>query len=330
MKIGLIHNQPIPKGEPNWESSADVMVQVEAIGEALTGLGHPWTAIPFTRDLAGFTTRLREEKVAVAFNLCESVDDDPLLIGHPAAVMELLGLPFTGSSSQALALSTDKLLLKQILQAAGLRTPGYFYYEGAELRQVPKLSFPLLMKPRWQDASIGIDQESIVRGAKELQPALSSWYRNYGPLLVEEYLEGREFNISLLGHPAPRIMPLAEIDFTGFPADLFQIVGYRAKWDESSAEYRTTNRVFPDDLPESLARAMRRLARDCFQIFGLRDYARVDIRLDPLGRPHVLEVNANPCLSPDAGFAAAVARSGINYNAMVAELLRMVTTRAPQ
>ena len=330
MKIGLIHNQPIPKGEPNWESSADVMVQVEAIGEALTGMGQAWSAIPFTRDLAGFTARVKAEGINLAFNLCESVDEDPLLIGHPAAVLELLGLPFTGSPSQALMLSTDKLLMKMVLRAAGLRTPGSFTYEGEELRRLPGLTYPLLMKPRWQDASIGIDQESIIRSPKELQPSLRHWYQSFGPLVVEEYLEGREFNLSLLGYPTPKIMPLAEIDFTGFPAGLFPIVGYRAKWDDSTTEYHTTNRVFPDNLPENLARAMRRLARECFQLFGLRDYARVDLRLDGRGRPHVLEVNANPCLSPDAGFAAAVARSGRDYSGMVAELLRMVGRRVPQ
>jgi D-alanine-D-alanine ligase len=330
MKIAVIHNQPIPRGEPNWESSADVMVQVEAVSAALAELGQQFVPVPFTRDLAAFTSRLKEEEVTGVFNLCESVDDDPLLIGHPAAILELLGLPFTGSSSLALAVSTDKALVKRVMTATGIRTPPFFLYEGGELIRPPDLAFPLLMKPRWQDASIGIDQESVIRGPKELLPTLAAWHARFGPLVVEEYIEGREFNLSLFGYPVPRIMPLAEIDFTGFPAGLHRIVGYRAKWDESSVEYHTTRRTFPDDLPETMARAMRRVARECFQVFGLRDYARVDLRLDGRGRVNVLEINANPCLSPDAGFSAAVAKNRLDYTGMVGEMVKMLAMRAPQ
>ncbi len=328
MKIAVIHNQPIPKGEPNWESSADIMAQVEAIADALTELGHQQVQIPFTRDLARFAYLLKEAEVSAAFNLCESVDDDPLLIGHPAAVLELLGLPFTGSSSQALTVSTDKVLAKRVMQATEIPTPGYFIFEGGEITGLPDLTYPLLMKPRWQDASIGIDQESIIRAPNDLQKNLTAWHDRFGSLVVEEYLEGREFNISLMGYPEPRIMPLAEIDFSTFPTELYRIVGYRAKWDESSIEYRTTPRAFPNDLPATLIREMSRIARQCFQVFGLRDYARVDLRLDGHGRVNVLEINANPCLSPDAGFAAAVAQSGLNYTEMVGELVNMPVLRA--
>jgi D-alanine-D-alanine ligase len=326
MTIGIIHNRPIPKGEPNWESSLDVMVQVEAIATALRELGHEPATIPFDRDLATFVARLRQAEVEVVFNLCESVDDDPLLMGHPAAVLELLGLPFTGSSAMALTVSTDKVLVKRAMQAAGLPTPGFFLYEGGPVALPPQLTFPLLMKPRWQDASIGIDQDSLLRAPAGMEPALAAHYASFGPLVVEEYLAGREFNVALLGYPEPRVMPLAEIDFSGFPTDLFRIVGYRAKWEEDSPEYRATNRVFPD-LPPPLAAELRRVAAECFHLFDLRDYGRVDLRLDGQGRVQVLEINANPCLSPDAGFPAAVAANGLDYTAMVAELLALVTKR---
>jgi D-alanine-D-alanine ligase len=330
MKIGVIHNQPIPKGEPNWESSVDVMVQVDAVATALAELGHVPVPLPFTRDLADFVSRLRRAETEVVFNLCESVDEDPRLIGHPAAVLELLGLPFTGSSSLALTLSTDKLLVKRLMAAAGIRSTGFFSYDGGEAPKPLTLNFPLIMKPRWQDASIGIDQESIILSGKGLRKILRDYYQRFGSLLVEEYIEGREFNVSLLGDPLARIMPLAEIDFSGFPPGLFRIVGYRAKWDEESAEYRCTRRVFPDDLSQDLARSLRRAARECFKLFGLRDYGRVDMRVDDRGRVNVLEVNANPCLSPDAGFTAAVARADLGYRGMVGELLNQVSRRIGQ
>lgn len=327
LRVGLIHNQPLARGEENWESSADVLAQVEAIEASLGELGCASTRIPFTRELGGFVKALEESPIDAAFNLCESVDEDPLLIGHPAAVLELLGIPFTGSSAMALLLSTDKLTVKRLLAASGLRTPAFFLYDGGEVQRPADLNFPVILKPRFQDASIGIEQDSVLHSSKGLQNRLETYHARYGAILVEEYIAGREFNVSLLGWPRPRVMPLAEIDFSGFPDGLHRIVSYRAKWDEDSFEYQHTRRCFPDNLPDPLQRTMRRVARDCFQLFDLRDYARVDLRLDSLGRVNILEINANPCLSPDAGFAAAVAQSTMGYTEMVGELLRLVTLR---
>ncbi len=327
LTVGIIHNEPIPKGDPNWESSADVLAQVEAIEAALAELEQPRVRIPFTRDLSRFVSQVQAARIDIAFNLCESVDEDPLLIGHPAAVLELLGIPFTGSSAMALLLSTDKLTVKRLLSASGLRTPPFFLYEGAEVLRPAGLHFPVILKPRFQDASIGIEQESVVENSIDLLPRLEELYGRYGAILVEEYVAGREFNVSLFGYPQPRVMPLAEIDFSEFPADLHRIVSYKAKWDEDSFEYHHTQRIFPDTLPESLQHTMRHMAQECFGLFGLRDYARVDLRLDAQGRLAILEINANPCLSPDAGFPAAVAHSGMGYTEMIGEFLRLVSLR---
>lgn len=325
--IGIIYNEPLPEGTPNWESSADVLVQVEAIEQALVELGHASVRLPFTRDLAATVARIQAARIDRAFNLCESVDEDPLLIGHPAAVLELLGIPFTGSPAMALMLSTDKVAVKQLLHGAGIKTPAFFLYDGGEATVPAKLPLPVILKPRYQDASIGIDQDSVVSRRADLSATLKRFYTRYGPILVEEYVTGREFNISLFGHPVPRVMPLAEIDFTGLPDHLHRIVGYRAKWDQDSVEYRHTGRVFPDDLPAPLVQRMQRLAADCFRLFGLRDYGRIDLRFDEHDEPQVLEVNANPCLSPDAGFAAAVAESGTDYTGMAREFLCLLETR---
>jgi D-alanine-D-alanine ligase len=329
LKVGIIHNEPIPKGEPNWESSVDVLAQVEAIETALSELGQPRVRIPFSRDLAAFVATVKEEGIDLAFNLCESVDEDPLLIGHPAAVLELLGIPFTGSSAMALLLSTDKLTLKRLLGASGLHTPAFFLYEGGEVLRPAGLHFPVILKPRFQDASIGIEQESVVAEIADLLPRLEALYGQYGAILVEEYIAGREFNISLFGYPQPRVMPLAEIDFSEFPADLHRIVSYKGKWDEESFEYNHSPRCFPNNLPAPVQQAMRSMSQECFTLFGLRDYARVDLRLDDQGGLYILEINANPCLSPDGGFAAAVAENKMNYTEMVGEFIRLVALRVP-
>ena len=324
--IGLVHNQPIAEGEANWESSADIMAQVEAIETSLVDLGYNAVRIPFMRDLGGFVHQVEKAQIAMAFNLCESVDDNPQFVAHPAAVLELLNIAFTGSSAAALMTTTDKHLVKLVLQAAGLHTPKSLLFSGEESVNLGQMRFPVILKPQFQDASIGIDQESVVTDPNRLSATLREFNGVYGPIVVEEYIDGREFNISLIGSTHPEAMPIAEIDFSGFPDDLFKIVGYRAKWEPESIEYQQSKRTFPA-LPENMAASLAIIAAQCYQLFGLRDYGRVDLRLDASGHAYVLEINANPCLSPDAGFPAAVQQSGLNYLTMVDKFVSFVSAR---
>ncbi len=325
--IGLIHNQPISEGQTNWESSADVMAQVEAIETSLIDLGHTAIRIPFTRDLGHLVHQIEDARISMAFNLCESVDDNPQFAAHPAAVLELLNIPFTGSPAAALMATTDKHLVKLVLQAAGLNTPRSFLYSGGESIDFSHMQFPVILKPQFQDASIGIDQESVITIPSQLATTLLKFYELYGPIVVEEYIDGQEFNLSLMGSAHPEVMPVAEIDFTGFPDDLFKIVGYRAKWEPESIEYRQSKRTFPA-LPADMAKNMASVATECYRLFGLRDYGRVDLRLDANCKVYILEINANPCLSPDAGFPAAVQQSGLDYTAMVEKFVSFVSTRS--
>jgi D-alanine-D-alanine ligase len=328
MRIGIVYNEPAGVGEPNWESSVDVLAQVEAVETSLGELGHDAVRQPFIRDLATFSLRLRRERVAAVFNLCESVEENPHLIGHPAAVLELLDIPFTGSTAGPLMVTTNKLHAKRILQGADIRTPAAYLYQGERNIQLKSLRFPVILKPQYEDASIGIDQDSVVDEQGRLMQALQRLYGLHGPILIEEYIVGREFNISLFGFPTPEVMPLAEIDFSGFPADLHRIVGYRAKWEPDSLEYTETRRFFPDNLPWHFASQMASVALECFHLFGLRDYGRVDLRLDADNTINVLEINANPCLSPDAGFPAAVAECGKSYTGMIDAFLRFLGARS--
>lgn len=328
MKLAIVHNRPAETGSENWESSQDVLKQVEAVESALKGLGISSVPLSFDRDLEQFLHRVREEKVDAVFNLCESVDDDSGLIGHPAAVFELLGLPFTGSGSLALMLSTDKLLAKRQLVAAGFRTPASVPYDGGDLSELLSFPLPAIIKPRFEDASIGIDQDSMVHRKKEIAEKLPRFYQQYGPLLLEQFIDGREFNISLFGYPAAQVLPVAEIDFSAFPEGLQRIVGYRAKWDETAFEYHNTRRVFPQNLPPYLDRGLRKVASGAYKLFMLRDYGRIDIRVDDLGKIYVLEANANPCLSPDAGFAAAAAQCKMGFSRIVEGFVQFLTARS--
>lgn len=326
--IAVVHNVPVPDDHAFSEASVDVLTQVEAIEKALKELGLPSMRIPFTRDLGAFIQPIREVGVEMAINLCETLDDDPRFTGHPAAVLELLMIPFSGSSSLALMLTTDKAMTKRLLRARGIRTPHYLIYDDTGRSDLNVLDYPVILKPILQDASIGIDQESIFKNERALNKGIKEFFDRFGTLLVEEYIAGREFNVSIFGYSSPQVFPIAEIDFSAFPEGLFPIVGYRAKWDKSSFEYCHTPRTFPCGLSSALQQEIERTALDCFDLFMLRDYGRVDMRVDGHGQIHVLEVNANPCLSPDAGFVAAIQEAGMTYTDMVQELVGFVKQRS--
>ena len=326
--IGIVYNLPASAGNLFSESSQDVLTQVEAIEESLARLNYPSVRIPFTRDLAAFVQSVKAHHVKMIFNLCETVDEDASLCGHPAAVFELLGIPFTGSPSTSLMLTTDKLLTKRLLRATGISTPNHLVYNNADSLNTTELKFPVIIKPQLEDASVGITQESIVTDEKTLKKRTAELSSRFGTLLVEEYIAGREFNVSLWGHPSARLLPVAEIDFVDYPDSTYPILDYRAKWDKSSFEYHHTIRKFPGDLSIALQRKIEMAAQVCFRVLMLRDYGRIDIRMDDQKKFYILEVNANPCLSPDAGFAAAIEKSGLNYVQMVERFVYFMKQRS--
>jgi len=326
-KIGIVYNEPVSRGKDHWEASVDILTQVESVEKALTSLGYPSVRIPFTKNLEAFIQGMKGEGVDLAFNLCETVDEDPGFAWHPAAVLELLGIPFSGSPSAALMLTTDKLMAKRLMMGHGIETPRYVEHRGQEAFNAATLRFPVIVKPRFEDASVGIDQESIFEEEETLREALKDFRAQFGALVVEEYIEGREFNISLLGHPGAEALPVAEIDFSAFPEGLYPIVGYRAKWEKDSFEFSNTPRIFPGALPDGLLKELNDTALRCFDLFQLRDYGRVDLRVDARARVYALEVNANPCLSPDAGLAAASREKGMTYTDLVGKLVAYAVQR---
>jgi D-alanine-D-alanine ligase len=303
---------------------------VEAVEAALLSAGLSSHRIVFTQDLGSFLGKVQELQVNAFFNLCETVEENPLLCWHPASVFELLGFPFTGSPSQALMLTADKVLTKQLLLANGIRTPGFHKYNRSNDFDYHQLSFPVIVKPQFEDASIGIDQDSVFETPNELMNAIETFHARFGTVMVEEFIEGREFNVSLMGYPDPSILPIAEIDFSAFPTELYRIVGYRAKWDQASFEYKHTPRIFSDRLSNGLSSELKSIALACFKIFRLRDYGRVDIRVDDHGQVYVLEVNANPCLSPDAGLAASCQAEGLTYARIIEVIYGYLEQRIPQ
>lgn len=311
-----------PEAPPDEQ---DVLHEASAVAAALRELGWEPVELDLTPDLERAARELAGREPAFVFNLVESVEGRGRFIVLAQTLLETLGIPFTGAGLEAMIHSTSKPAAKRLLGLAGVATPAWMSAEQT-LAGPPPFPAPWIVKNAWEHASIGLDDASVAADADALRLAVARRARREGlaDLFVEAFVDGREFNLSLLGRRSaePDVLPPAEIVFEGFPAGTPRLVGYRAKWDERSAEYRATPRRFdfpPGDAP--LLAELAAVARRCWSLFGLRGHARVDFRVDAAGRPLVLEVNANPCLSSDAGFAAAAARAGLSTRDTVGRIV---------
>ena len=307
MRIVIVH-QHVPADAPADER--DVLDQAAAIRDALAGSGHVVSVLPCTADLGNVRRKLALLAPDVVFNLVETLEGSGRLIHLAPALWEVAGIPVTGSSSEALYLTTHKLLAKERMSAAGLPVPEWIEGGGGGAGCAAQEA-DWIVKSVWEHASVGLDDACVLRGVGAEEVAA----RVPAGAFAERFIDGREFNLALLAGPdGPEVLPPAEIVFEGFPEGKPKIVGYQAKWDEASFEYAHTVRRFADaSADRPLLAELRRLALRCWDVFALGGYARVDFRVDAAGRPWVLEVNANPCLSPDSGFAAALAQAGIPY-----------------
>jgi D-alanine-D-alanine ligase len=306
----------------------DTLVQAEAVGAALGRLGWDVAEVPVTLNLAAAAKELSKAAPRFVFNLVESLDGKGRLVTVIPSLLDSLGIPFTGSPTDAVFLTSNKLLTKTMLFREGIPTPPWTPASELLSGEEPVFDPPFIVKEIWEHASIGLDDEAVTPTFAGL---LSRIKRRIEVGVIEEvyvepYIEGREFNVALLGgtgnHLNPQVLPPAEIRFEGFPAGKPKIVGYKAKWEEGSFESRNTPRSFDipaDDSP--LVEEVTGLSLLCWLLFGLRGYARVDFRTDSSGNPFVLEVNANPCIAPDAGFPAAAERAGLSFDQMVRRIV---------
>lgn len=315
MTVVILHEELAPGARAD---ELDALVQVREVEQVLRGLGIPVAVESIGLNLDAGLEAVRRHQPACVFNLVESLGGRGELIGTVPKLLAQAGIPYTGSGGDALHLTSHKTAAKRRMTAYGIATPDWF-----TAGERPGDGHDRwIVKSLWEHASFGLDDSSVVTGRAAARDTMARRARELGgQWFAERYLEGREFNVALLErHGRPEVLPLAEMTFVGYPTAKPKIVGYAAKWDESAAEYRSTQRVYPR-LASALEQAIRHTALDCWSVFGLRGYARVDIRLDEQYRPLVLEVNANPCLSLDAGFAAAAAEGGIPHDCLIDSIL---------
>lgn len=317
----------IAHGEIDARSRADdldTLEEIDTVAAALRELGWDPRPISFSLDVAAFTAAVRDLDPAFVFNLVESVDGSGRLIHLAPSVCEHMRLPYTGAPTAAMLLTTSKLEAKRMLRLAGLPTAPWL--EPTQLaRGIVSFAGPYILKPVWEDASVGIDHDGVTADPEQLLVLWRERTRVFGTeFFAERYIDGRELNLAVVAGPrGPRALPPAEIEFAEWDPESPRIVGWRAKWDSEAAEYERTTRVFHDRPGDTvLHRRLQALARRCWRLFGLRGYARVDVRLDRRGRPWILEVNANPCISPDAGFLAATREVGLGATEVVGRIVR--------
>ena len=315
-------NQPAPSAPLD---SLDVLAQVGSIRTALGRMGFAIHEVPFTLDFEALRERLRSLKPEVVVNLVESVEEDGSLIHLAPAMLEFLGVRYTGCPSQPMYLTTNKLLAKRHFVSFGVDTPAWLSRDDSHQFEA---GAAYVIKAVGEDASIGMGDDAVVAGKSEteLRELLEQRAKATGrELFAERYVHGREFNVALVGsQDAPEVMPVAEIVFPEVWKDkAYTILDYRSKWDETHEAYDTDRRF---DFPEAdrhTVSEIRRVAELCWRKLRFKGYARADFRVDAAGRPWLLEINPNPGIAPDSGFVAAVERAGHAFDDVIARLVQL-------
>ncbi len=313
MRVGIVYDAhaAAPDAAPDV---AGVLASVEAVAAALRAHGHEAVRIGVSTG-SGWLAALRASGADVVFNLCEGIDGDAAQEAAAAAAIEETGLPCTGADAPALGLARRKDRVNALLAPlvpippwalASPRTPGEWRH------------FPAIVKPAGEDAGIGIGPGAVAYTMQELARALDA-ARDRDPLLVQRFLPGRELIVGIVGNT---VLPVAEVDYGAMPATLPRVVGYAAKWEEGSVEDLGTRTRCPASIAPTLAAEAATAARVAWQAVARRGYGRIDLRADERGVLHVLDVNPNPDLAPDAGLARMAAAAGWSYERLVAEILQ--------
>jgi D-alanine-D-alanine ligase len=317
----------MPNARPD---DLETLAQVDAVTGALTRLGHTVMSAPFHSDRERLAEAIWNAQPALLFNLVETFWGRTAFAPFALEMMEGTGLPVTGAGSASMDRTGDKVQAKSILTRAGLPTPSWSqgpFWQGLETGK------KWIVKCADEDASLGLDDESIVASREAISARAKLCTERYGGhWFAEEFIEGREFNVGILERGgAPEILPIAEMRFEHWDPKRPKIVGYNAKWNEADTDFANTVRSFDwrknePKLNENLAE----LAQCCWALFACRGYARVDFRVNASGKPYILEINANPSLEPEAGFAIAAREAGMSYDKLIEHICNTAIDAAPQ
>ena len=299
----------------------------EEVAEALTKQGHDIVL----HELDGTQKSLfglARQDCDLVFNLAESFADDDTADFKIAAFLELLGKKYTGTGTHGLMLAQDKAVAKKIFAFHGIHTPTFAKSFRGRLDFSHDLQFPVIVKPAREDGSIGIEFSAVVNSIRELMERMDWLHANFdSPVLIEEYIDGREMYVGIIGNDKAEALPIVELDLSKLPDGTPRIAAAEVKWGKGTKAYKDTKSAIATDLSDEIVQALQQTAVAAYQALELRDYGRVDMRLQPDGRVHVIEVNPNPWLSSRAEFAMAARKSGRTYLQLVEEIIELATTR---
>ncbi|HTK82799.1 MAG TPA: ATP-grasp domain-containing protein [Bacteroidota bacterium] len=356
VSVAIVHNEPVTdvdtkrkfisergelqEGRSVSPAHVDTMVDLSEVGvleerediaRALNALGYRASIFNVDEDISRLVNFLKEEQPDLIFNLCESVANKATHEMHVAGIYELLGIPYTGSNAFTLGIALNKVLVKEMLYCNGLPTPRFQLFSSpVRIALDESMAYPLIVKPSREDASIGIEPGSIVANMTELRKRVRHVIEEYDqPALVEEYIDGRELNVAIMGNRKPVVFPISEIDMSTLPKRYPRIITYNAKWMKGTEEYEHTKGVCPALLPPALETQIKEMALCAYRLLGCRDYARVDFRLSKDHQPYILEVNPNPDISDDAGFARSAAAHGYQFEELVGKIVECALERMP-
>lgn len=309
-KVVVLHNKI--SDNPTTDE-LDVLDQVKDVNEALIQLGYETSIVPFSFDLNQATTTLKAENPKFVFNLVEGIDNDGQLITIAPAILDYLKIPYTGCTKESMFITSNKVLTKKFMKSNGIPTAEWVTTDNAK-DNVFIEGERYIVKATWEDASIGLDEDAVVSPAskEDLINLIKAKNEKYKiEFFAERYIHGRDFTISMI---AGRQMPVCEVTFFGYyDDDKVRVFDYNAKWVKDTPEYDNTDIEFEFEGVESVIEQMQKIADDCWNIFNLNGYARIDFRVDEEGRPFVLEINPNPCISRGIMFDKTLQEGKIDY-----------------
>jgi D-alanine-D-alanine ligase len=302
--------------------------EYEILTEKLNNFGLNAYFLNIYDDLNILIKNIKKNKPDVIFNFVEIFNDNSGLEMNVVGLLELLNVPYTGAPPMALANCQSKVLAKRLLNSVGIRTPRFAVFKKPLKKYKHDLRFPLMVKPAFEDASVGIENDSIVENNKKLKERIEYIFRHFiQPALVEEFIQGRELNVAVLGDKKPKALPISEINFDEMPDHLYNIVSYQAKWDPHHEAYHKTIPICPAKLPVKIEKKAKDIAVKAFKYMGCRDYARVDMRLSRDNELYVLEVNPNPDLTEGAGFMRSMEAAGYPYVKALKKIIELAWKR---
>jgi D-alanine-D-alanine ligase len=310
---------------------ATVLEEYRAIVQALEHEGYRVTLLNFEDDLSRLQHLLFEEHPDVIFNLVEMFQGDPRLESAIASLFDLCDIPYTGSGPGALDLCQNKAITKEVLLKHGIATPGYRLLKKPEISRLHRLRYPLIVKPAREDASVGVESGSVVYDHDQLLERTQLIFATFKPpVLVEEFIAGKELHVSILGNDPPQALPIIEFDFSSLPEEHPAIITYAVKWNPLDLAYHKVHAICPAQLSPAIEEAVKDQALRAYQAVNCRDYARIDVRLDESGVPYVLEVNPNPDLTESVSFMQSAEKSGLSFSQALARIVQYALLRVPK